>query len=44
MMLSAATSQAEIDTTRTMKVLRITEVIRRMTSQASASLAAIASR
>ncbi len=44
MMLSAATSQAEIDTTRTMKVLRITEVISRITSQASASLRNTASR
>ena len=44
MMLSAATSQADIDTSRTMNSLRITEVTRRMTSQASASLAEIASR
>ncbi len=44
MMLSAATSQADIDTTRSMKGLRITEVSRRMTSQASASLANTDSR
>ena len=44
MMLSAATSQADSDTTRTMKALRMTEVTSRMTSQASASLAATTSR
>ena len=38
-MESAATVQAASDTTLTMKALRITEVIRRITSQASASLA-----
>ena len=44
MMLSAATTQADTDTSRTMKALRITEVTSRIISQASASLAAIASR
>ena len=44
MMLSAATSHAETDTTRSMKGLRITEVSRRMASQASASLANTDSR
>ncbi len=44
MMLSAATSQAEIDTTRSTKGLRITEVNRRIASHASASLANTASR
>ena len=41
MMLSAATSQADSDTTRSAKGLRITEASRRMTSHASASLAHI---
>ncbi len=44
MMLSAATSHADSDTTFTIKALRITDVIRRIASQASASLAVIASR
>ena len=44
MMLSAATSQAEIDTTLSTKGLRITDVSRRMASQASASLANTDSR
>jgi len=43
-MESAATVQADSDTTRTMKALRITEVISRIASQASASLAPTASR
>ena len=43
-MLSAATSHADSDTSRTMKALRITEVTSRITSQASASLAATISR
>ena len=43
-MLSAATSHADSDTSLTMKALRITEVTRRITSQASASLAETASR
>ena len=43
-MLKAATSHADSDTRRTMKSLRITEVISRIISQASASLAATASR
>ena len=37
-------SQAEIDTTRTMKALRMTEVMSRIASQASASLAETASK
>ena len=44
MMLSAATSHADSDTSLTMKALRMTEVISRMTSHASASLAATTSR
>ena len=44
MMLSAAIAQADSETTLTMKALRITDVIRRITSQASASLAATAIR
>ena len=40
MMLSAATTHADSDTSWTMKALRITEVTSRITSQASASLAA----
>ena len=44
MMLSAAISHADSDTSRTMKALRITEVTSRMISQAKASLAATASR
>jgi hypothetical protein len=44
MMLSAATSHADIDTRRRMNWLRITDVSRRITSQASASLANTASR
>ena len=44
MMLSAATSHAVIDTRRTMNSLRITEVTRRITSHASASLAVIESK
>ena len=43
-MLKAATSQADSDTRRTVKVLRMTEVTRRMISQAKARLAATASR
>ena len=43
-MLSAATNHADIDTSLTMKALRITEVTSLMTSQASASLAATISR
>ena len=43
-MLSAATSQAESDTSLTMKALRMTEVTSRMISHASASLAATTSR
>ena len=43
-MLKAAISQAEIDTTRTMKALRITDVNSRIPSQASASLAETISR
>ena len=39
-MLSAATNHAVIDTSLTMKALRITEVTSRITSHASASLAA----
>ena len=44
MMLSAATSHAASDTTRTMNSLRITLVTRRMISQAIASLAETSSR
>ena len=44
MMLSAATSQADSDTSRTMNALRITMVTSRMISHANASLAATASR
>ena len=43
-MLSAATSQAESETSRTMKALRMTEVKSRITSHASASLAETISR
>ena len=43
-MLSAATVHADSDTSLTMKALRMTEVIRRIASQASASLAATTSR
>ena len=43
-MLSAATNHAVTDTSLTMKVLRITEVTSRITSHASASLAATISR
>ena len=43
-MLNAATSQAENDTTLTMKALRMTDVTSRMTSHATASLAATTSR
>ena len=43
-MLNAATSHADNDTRRTMKVLRMTDVTRRMTSQANASLADMLSR
>ncbi len=39
-MLSAAMNHAVTDTSLTMKALRITEVMSRITSQASASLAA----
>ena len=39
-MLSAAMNHAVTDTSLTMKVLRITEVTSRITSHASASLAA----
>jgi hypothetical protein len=42
--LSAAISHADIDTSLTMNSLRMTDVTRRMTSHASASLAATASR
>ena len=44
MMLSAATSHAASDTTRTTNSLRITLVTRRMISQATASLAETSSR
>ena len=43
-MLKAAISQADSDTTRTMKALLITEVNSRITSHAKASLADTASR
>ena len=43
-MLKAATSHADSDTSRTMNSLRMTEVTRRMISQAKARLAATASR
>ena len=43
-MLNAATSHADSDTTRTKNALRMPEVTRRMTSQASARLAATESR
>ncbi len=43
-MLKAATSHADSDTRRTMKVLRMTEVTRRIISHAKARLAATLSR
>ncbi len=42
--LSAATSHADSDTTRTMNELRMPEVTRRMTSHARARLAATESK
>ena len=43
-MLKAATSHADSDTSRTINVLRMTDVMRRMISHANARLAATASR
>src|SRR3954454_16484859 len=43
-MLSAATSQADTETRRTMKVLRMTDVKRTITSHAKARLAAMLMR
>ena len=43
-MLKAATSHADSDTSRTIKALRITEVMSRITTHAKARLAATAKR